>query len=535
MEQIEIFIFLLGIIAIAGVLFRKVSVPTSLLLVIVGMLVSLLPFMPEVHIKSDLVLDIFLPLLIYEMSAETSWRDIKVNLRPILSLSIGHVVFITVLVAVVIHTMIPSLGWPLAFVLGAVVAPPDDVAIMAIAEKANIPARILTILRSEAMLNDATALILFRFALTAYLTHQFSPQSAFGAFLMIVIGETLYGIALGNAMGKIRLTLTDPRQQMILSFLTPFLAYLPAERLGGCGVLATAVTGLVIGNRYYDKFLPEVRLITHSVWTSISFALQSVLFLLVGLNLKYIIDRVDNSIDHQDMALYSLAVIITVIVGRFIWNYPSSYLPRFLFKSIREKDPYPPWQYPFVVSWSGMRGAISLAAAFSIPTLTGTGLGPHSRDLIIFFTFSVICGTLLLQGLTLPWLLKLLGVARYHEAEKVKDELEELKARKKMTQAAIAWLTEYENVVKDDPKLTAMVLLHIEQYRMRKLQLSERSKSLKAGQEQDEVVELSNTVKLSAKILEVERKELSRLWHNEEISHATRNKLMQQLDHRSKH
>lgn len=535
MDQIEIFIALLGIIALTGILLRKVSVPTSLLLVIIGMLISLLPFMPEVHIKSNLVLDIFLPLLIYEMSAESSWREIKVNLRPILSLSIGHVLFITGLVAVVIHTMIPALGWPLAFVLGAVVAPPDDVAIMAIAEKANIPARILTILRSEAMLNDATALILFRFSLAAYLTHEFSATSAIGAFLLIVVGETIYGLALGNAMGKLRLKLTDPRQQMILSFLTPFLAYLPAERLGGCGVLATAVTGLVIGHRYYDKFLPEVRLVTRSVWTSISFTLQSILFLLVGLNLKYIIDRVDESISHQDMALYSLTVIITVIVGRFIWNYPSSYLPRFLFKSVREKDPYPPWQYPFVVSWSGMRGAISLAAAFSIPALTSTGLGPHSRDLIIFFTFTVICGTLLLQGLTLPWLLKILGVAHYHEKEKLKEELEELKARKKMSIAAIAWLTEYENIVKDDPKLTAMVMLYLEQYRMRKIQLGERSKSLKKGQEQDEVVDLSNTVQLSAKIIDVERKELSRLWHNEEISHATRNKLMQQLDHRSKH
>ncbi len=535
MEQIEIFIALLGIIAVAGILFRKVSVPTSLLLVIIGMLISLLPFMPEVHIKSDLVLDIFLPLLIYEMSAESSWREMKVNLRPILSLSIGHVLFITVLVAVVIHTMIPSLGWPLAFVLGAVVAPPDDVAIMAIAEKANIPGRILTILRSEAMLNDATALILFRFSLAAYLTHEFFAPKALGAFFLIVIGETLYGLALGNAMGRLRLKLSDPRQQMILSFITPFLAYLPAERLGGCGVLATAVTGLVISHRYYDKFLPEVRLVTRSVWTSISFALQSVLFLLVGLNLKYIIDRVDDSIDHQDMLIYSLAVTLAVIIGRFLWNYPSTYLPRFLFKSLREKDPYPPWQYPFVVSWSGMRGSISLAAAFSIPALTNTGLGPHSRDLIIFFTFSVICGTLLVQGLTLPWILKVLGVARYHQKEKVQEELEELKARKKMSTAAIAWLTEYESIVKDDPKIRAMVLLHIEQYKMRKHQLIERSKSLKDGQEQDEIADLSANVKLASKILEVERKELSRLWHNEEISHATRNKLMQQLDHRSKH
>ncbi len=534
MDQIEIFIALLGIIALVGITFRKVSVPTSLLLVIIGMLISLLPFMPEVHVKSSLILDIFLPLLIYEMSAESSWRDMKMNLRPIISLSFGHVIFMTALVAVVIHTLLPDLGWPLAFVLGAVVAPPDDVAIMAIAEKANIPQRILTILKSEAMLNDATALILFRFSLAAYLTHSFSAASAFGSFLMIVIGETIYGLVLGNAMGKLRLKLTDPRQQMLFSFITPFLAYLPAERLGGCGVLATAVAGLVIGHRYYDRFLPEVRLVTRSVWTSISFALQSILFLLVGLNLKYIIDRVDDNMSHSMMALYSLIVVLSVIIGRFLWTYPSSYLPRFLFKSIREKDPYPPWQYPFIVSWSGMRGAISLAAAFSIPVISNPVLGPHSQDLIIFFTFSVICGTLLLQGLTLPWILKVLKVSHYHQAEKNQEQLTELKARKKMTQAALVWLIEYQDLINDDPEQLSAVQLRIEQYKMRKKNLSSRLKTLKDGHEQDESIENTAALSLSSKILEVERKELSRLWHNNELSHASRNKLLQQLDHRSK-
>lgn len=535
MEQIEIFIALLGIIALASILFRKVTVPISLLLVIVGMLTSLIPFMPEVHIKSALVLDIFLPLLIYEMSAESSWREMKHHLRQIISLSVGHVLFIAALVAIVIHTLIPELGWPLAFVLGAVVAPPDDVAIMAIAEKANIPQRILTVLKSEAMLNDATALILFRFSLAAYLTHQFSAVDAFGAFMLIVVGETLYGVALGNAIGKLRLELTDPRQQMLVSFLTPFLAYIPAERLGGCGVLATAVTGLVIGQRYYDKFLPEVRLVTRSVWTSISFALQSILFLLVGLNLKYIIDRVDDNMAHAQMLYYSIAITMTVIIGRFLWNYPSVYLPRFLFKSLREKDPYPPWQYPFIVSWSGMRGAISLAAAFAIPSITNPVLGSQAQDLIIFFTFSVICGTLLLQGLTLPLLLKILGVARYHQQEMVQEEIDELKARKKMIKAAIDWLTEYENLIKDDAKQIANVQAHIEQYKMRKKQLQQRLKGLKEGQDQDELNDLSSNVQLATKIIEVERKELSRLWHNNELSHASRNKLLQQLDHRSKH
>ncbi|HRE32378.1 MAG TPA: sodium:proton antiporter, partial [Candidatus Berkiella sp.] len=499
MAQIEIFILLLGIIAIVGLLARKVTVPISLLLVIIGMLVSLIPFMPEIHLKSNMVLDIILPLLIYEMSAESSWREMKINLRPIISLSIGHVLFIATLVAVLIHSLIPDIGWPLAFVLGAVVAPPDDVAIMAIAEKANIPQRVLTILKSEAMLNDATALILFRFSLAALLTHEFSASSAFGTFLLIVLGETFYGLALGNFIGKLRLTVTDPRLQMLFSFLTPFLAYLPAERLGGCGVLATAVTGLVIGHRYFDKFLPEVRLVTHSVWTSISFGLQSILFLLVGLNLKYVIDRADDFFTHQKLLIYSIAVTLTVMIGRFIWTYGTTYLPRLFMPSLRKKDPYPPWQYPFVTSWAGMRGAISLAAAFAIPPLTF--VGGNSRDLIILFTFAVICTTLLIQGLTLPWILKHLSIEQYRQQEKKQEEIIELKALKKMTHAAITWLKEYEVIVKENQPLVASVQLHIEQYKMRKKQLAERLKALQGNQEHDDITELTTSIHLGIKLI----------------------------------
>ena len=251
MEQIETYIILFGIIVIVGQTFNNSPVPISLLLVITGMLLSLLPTTPDITLDPNIVLNIFLPLLIYQISAFASWRDVKKNLRPIMLLSIGHVIFITILVAVVIHMLIPQFGWPLAFVLGAVISPPDDVAIVSIADKIRMPQRLITILEGEGMFNDATALILFRFALAAVVTHQFSAVRAVSAFFLVIIGETLYGLALGFIIGEIRLRIRNTTLHMMASLLVPFIAYIPAVMLGGCGVLATAVTGFVFGSSLF--------------------------------------------------------------------------------------------------------------------------------------------------------------------------------------------------------------------------------------------------------------------------------------------
>jgi NhaP-type Na+/H+ or K+/H+ antiporter len=247
MDQFEIHIWLLGIVVCVGILGKKLSAPTPLLLVIAGMLLSFVPHFPQIKLHEDLVLNFYLPLLVYESTALISWPEVKLNKRPIALLSIGHVIFITVLVAVTAHALIPELSWPLAFVLGAVVSPPDDVAIFAIADKVTLPKRVLTVLMGEGLLNDACALILFRFSLAAVITHEFYPLQAFYQFIAIIVLETIYGYVLGHLIGQLRLRIHDPMLQIIISVLTPFLAYLPAVRLGGSGVLATVVTGLVIG------------------------------------------------------------------------------------------------------------------------------------------------------------------------------------------------------------------------------------------------------------------------------------------------
>ena len=244
------YLLLFCIIVLVGQVFRKSKIPLPLLLVMMGMVLSVVPNFPTVQLNPDLVLNVFLPILIYQISAFSSWKDIKKYIRPISLLSIGHVIFITVLVAVIMHTLIPELGWPLAFVLGAVTSPPDDVAIVSIIEKIRIPRSIETILKGEGLFNDAAALMFFKYALAATVTHEFSSMNAMEYFGIILVGETIYGLLLGYVIGEFRLKIKNPHLNIIASFLTPFLAFIPAEKLGGSGILSTAVAGFIIGNYY---------------------------------------------------------------------------------------------------------------------------------------------------------------------------------------------------------------------------------------------------------------------------------------------
>lgn len=532
MDQNEIYIMLLGIIILVGLLFNKSTIPIALILVLTGIGLSLFISFPHIELNPNIVLDIFLPMLLYEISGFSSWNDIKKNMRPIMLLSIGHVLFITFLVALAIHTLIPQLGWPLAILLGAVLSPPDDVAIVSIAEKIHMPKRLLTILEGEGMLNDATALILFRFALAAVVTHEFSILQGVSQFCIVIALETLYGIALAYAVGTIRLKIDDPILHMIISIVTPFLAYFPAERLGGCGVLATVVTGFVMGHHFLVRFPPEVRLASRFVWPTLTFVLQNFLFLLVGLNMRFILDNLEQ-FPSEHLVQYTIVIVSIVIIGRFLWVYPSAYIPRFFFASIRRKDPYPPWQYPFIISWAGMRGGISLAAALAVPVLPGTDGLENPRDFVIFLVFCVIIITLIVQGLTLPFILRALGIHSHIKREQSREYFSELSARIKMATAVIQWLYEYKESVIHDEKLLEEVKLQIRNYRLLKKQLRERIDSHAKNLKQSTNIDSFNAFTLLSQIIEVEKNELFSLWQKEEISHAVRNKLLDQLDHRA--
>ncbi len=536
MEKIEIIVLLFTIILIIGQVFRKSPIPTSLLLVLVGMILSYIPEFPRVTLNPEIILDIFLPLLVYQISTMSSWYDFRKNLRPIALLSVGHVIFITVAVAVVIHALIPELGWPLSFVLGAVISPPDDVAIVSVAEKIRLPNRVISILQGEGLLNDAAALILFRLALAAVFASQISITQGILSFFVLILGEAAYGFILGNLLGTLRLRIASTQLHMIASFLTPFFAYIPCVLLGGSGVLATVVTGFVIGHRFAVRFTPEFRLVARAIWPMLAFALECVLFLLVGLDMRLIIENIA-PLPAKMLIYYSIVVILTVIIGRFIWVYLGNiFLPRFLFPPIRKKDPFPPWQYPFIISWAGMRGGISLAAALAVPYLPDMGNGTSPRALLIFLVFAVILATFVLQGLTLPWLIKVTGIREDGTREAYDEHMAELNARLEMCKAALQWLKRYREDFNDDKSLCVQLNLYIKEYQNLRADLKKRiAHHHGILDHEEEAEEVRRETFLLSQIIEVERAVLLDLWRTQKISFELQTKLLDKLDHRASH
>jgi CPA1 family monovalent cation:H+ antiporter len=321
-----------------------------------------------------------------------------------------------------------------------------------------------------------------------------------------------------------------------MSVITPFLAYFPCVMLGGSGVIATAIVGFIIGNQYAPRFTPDYRLLAFNLWPTLGFCVQSIVFLLVGIDMNNIINSI-SSIPLHDLVLYSSSVILTVIIGRFIWVYLFVlFLPRFLFPSIKKKDPPPPWQATFIIAWAGMRGGISLAAALAVPTLPLLSAGANPKSLLIFLVFCVIAATLLLQGLPLPWIIKKIGIQKYAVHEHYNQHIAELTARFKVVKAAVRWLKKYLEEVKDNPDLYQQVKGALREYKMLKTRLKERIKSHDGeALEHDEMEELQEELFVLSQIIEVEREELLRMWRNDEISLAVRNNIMQILDHKVKH
>ncbi len=488
---------------------------------------------PLIQEHPEVVLKVFLPLLLYQISSFSSWREYRKQIRPIVLLSVGHVLFITVLVASLIHFLMPQVDWPLAFIIGAVVSPPDDVAIISIAEKVKMPSRIVTILEGEALFNDATALILFRFAVAAFITHQFILSHAIIAFVLMVVGETIYGFVLGHLLGKLRLHLRDPLIHIVVSLITPFIAYLPAERLGGCGVISTVITGFIIGNYYSIKFTPEFRLLSRAIWPTISFMLQSFLFILVGVNIDSIYDAI-STVPFADLAKFLFIVVAAVILGRFLWVYPVAYLPRLFFRKIKRKEKAPSWKATFVISWAGLRGAISLAAALAIPDMPVYIDNVNARDLVTFLVFGVIFFTLIVQGVTLPWVIKSLGFQKHNKQELYREKIAELSARRDMTQAAIEWLSNYIKT-EENQEIIEETKLHLKSYKLLKKNLEKRIEEIVPNDEaQEQEIEIEETNLLN-KTIEVEKNLLLDLWEKEKISLAVRNKLLERLDLRAKY
>ena len=402
---------LLGVLGIclARLLARRTGVPAAVLLVLGGLAVAVLPATGTVQLDPDVVLELVLPPLLYSAALDASLLAFRRYARAIALLSVGLVVFTTLVVGAVAHLVVPGLPWAAALALGAVLGPPDAVAAIAIGRRVGMPSRLQTLIEGEGLLNDGTALVLFQVAVAAAVSGTFSPSGAALDLLLAAAGGTAVGLAVAGAVVLVRRRLEEPLVENALSLATPFLAFLPAERLHVSGVLAVVVAGLVLGHATPTLLSSTSRLQTQPVWRVVVFLLEGAVFLLIGLQLPEVVAGLD-AYGPAQLLGWSLAVVLAVLLSRPLWTFPATWLPRLLSARLRERDPAPPWREVAVLSWAGMRGVVSLAAAIGLPLTTASGAPFPQRDLLLFLVFVTILATLLLQGLTLETVVRRAGL-----------------------------------------------------------------------------------------------------------------------------
>lgn len=425
-----------GAIAIAASA-RRWHLPAPLVLVVAGLGLSFVPAIPDIELDPHLVLFGVLPPLLFNASLDSSYLNLRANIRPVALLSVGLVLFTTMVVGAVAYLVMgPELGWPLALVLGAVVSPPDAVATTAIARNLKLPRRSLTILGGESLLNDATALTAYRIAL-----------AAIGGGVSIWHGIRLFaeavgfGVGVGLLLGAVAAwflgKLSDSLVEVAIFLLVPFGAYALAEEFQGSGVLAVVTAGILIGRRM-PKMHYATRLQGSSVTATVDFVLETLVFGLIGLQLRSVISSLHDRPAGQ-VALLVIAVTLSVILARIVWMFPATYGPRWVSKRIRAKEPAPPKALVGVLAWAGMRGVVTLAAAFALPLTMTDGKPLEGRDLVLLCSFVVVLATLLLQGLTLPWLIRRV---RLPVDEDQADALAEAQAAQQAAEAAVERLEE---------------------------------------------------------------------------------------------
>ncbi|MFD7713223.1 Na+/H+ antiporter [Streptomyces sp. NPDC059786] len=385
---------------------RRTSVPAPLLLVAVGLMVSYVPGVPDYTLDPHVVLPLLLPPLLYTAGTDSSYLDLRAQLRPVALLSVGYVLFATVVVGYAAYLLVPDLPLPAALVLGAVVAPPDAVAATAVARRVGLPSRVTTILQGESLVNDATAITAYKVALAAAVGEGATWAGGLREFVVAAAGGVAVGLVLMMPLHWLRTHLKEALLQNTLSLLIPFVAYGVAEQVHASGVLAVVVVALYLGHRSWEVDF-ATRLQETAVWKMVAFILESAVFALIGLQLPVVL-RGLGEYEGVSAAWYAVAIFLVVVVARFVWVYPATFLPRLLSGRIREREDDPGWKGPFVISWAGMRGVVSLAIAFSVPETLDGGEPFPGRNLILFLTFTSVIGTLVVQGLTLVPLIKVL-------------------------------------------------------------------------------------------------------------------------------
>ena len=508
MAPLQVLLFLLLCSLALGWLSRRINLPYPIALVIGGSLLGFVPGLPQLQFDPQFLLVLVLPPILYQAALLTSWRDFKANIRQIGFLAIGLVIVTTLAVGAALKLLFPEMPWAVAFVFGAIVSPPDAVAATAVLSRYNIPHRVVVVLEGESLVNDASGLVLYKFAVAAVLTSAFSLADASVQFLLVAAGGTAFGMIIAWVFVQLHRHIGDPFIEVLVSMSIPYVAYIAAESVHLSGVLAVVAAGLFRG-RYAPKMVSaEMRILARSVWNIFVFLLNSMIFILIGLQLSGIVARLGNYPADQ-LALASLCVSAVAILVRFLWVYPAGWLPR-----LAGGSP-PPQGHLFIVSWCGMRGIVSLAAALALPLETHAGESFPYRDLLIFLTFVVIFATLVGQGLTLAPLIRRLGLG-----SEAGLRSEQMRARSDLGRAALEAIDRHVAEGGVDGAVAARV----------RAEFAEKiARDTPSGPAVPEEAGAARQLRVAA--IRAERAELIRVWQSNHISDDVLHHLEEELDY----
>ncbi|GEP60547.1 Na+/H+ antiporter [Reyranella soli] len=505
------------LIAAASVAAKRLQLASPIVLLLAGAAVGFVPGLPRVPLDPDVALMILLPPILYGSGVGMSWRGFRANLRPILLLAVGCVLFTTTAVAVVVHYAV-GLPWAVAFVLGAIVSPPDAVAPMAMLRALRLPRRLILALEGESLVNDATALVTFSFALAAVVSGSFSAATAALQFTAIASSEILFGLAIGWATLWVRRLADDPRAEVLLALVTPFAAFWPPHLLGGSGVVACVTAGLWVSWNGRHLIRPATRLQGYFIWDLVTWGVEALTFVLTGLQAHSVVEGLAGE-GWQRPLMAAALVCVTVIAVRFVWVFPATYVPHMLSRALRRREQAPNWRSPFLLSFVGLRGVVSLAAALSIPFMVGDRAFPD-RDLILFVTFCVIAFTLLGLGGTLPGVVRGLGLGRDGLAEAEDNKRAELAARLAGIDAVLAGLDRAAS--EGAPKTSVAALRRRHNDRRRHLGVS--------ADERTDEDPVADTSILELKLVDIEREAIDGAYTEGRLTDEARRRIEREFD-----
>ena len=514
MLLLELVILLLLFAVALGWVARHFKFPYPIALVVGGLLLGFIPRLPQFPFDPQLILVVVLPPILYQTALLTSWSDFKANIRPIGLLAIGLVIATTLTVGAVFKLLVPGVPWAAAFVLGAIVSPPDAVAATAILSRINIPRRIVTVLEGESLVNDASGLVIYKFAIAATLTGAFSLFDASLQFSLLSLGGIALGVVFAFVFIAIHKRLGDPFIEVLTSLIIPYAAYIVAESVHVSGVLAVVAAGLVRGRYSPEIVTAEMRIIARSVWNLFVFLLNSLIFILIGIQMSDVVEKLSIYPTVQLLGWGGTISAVAMLI-RLAWVYPFAWLPRWLIGSLRKDEATLDQSELIIVSWCGMRGIVSLAAALALPVALPDGSPFPYRDLIIFLSFFVIAATLIGQGLSLPNLIRQLKVGSSWNIHR-----EQQRVRAAMSATALATIDRMMATEAAPPQWADQL----------RAEIGERI-ALAVGDETEHAPRSELVTRLRQAVIRAERQELIRLWRDNEISDEVMRHLEETLDY----